>query len=77
MKHRGGELLGTKVFDVGKFGEIDASRSTFTHFDEASSNIANFQLFAGSHFHPDHFDSATTRSPLECFKTVKGAWSIK
>ncbi len=33
---------------------IDAGGGTFAHFGEAGANIADLQLLAISHFHPDH-----------------------
>jgi ribonuclease BN (tRNA processing enzyme) len=33
---------------------IDAGGGTFAHFHEAGANIADLQLLAISHFHPDH-----------------------
>ena len=33
---------------------IDAGGGTFAHFHEAGANIADLQLLALSHFHPDH-----------------------
>ena len=33
---------------------IDAGGGTFSHFHEAGANIADLQLLAISHFHPDH-----------------------